>query len=304
MTTQETIDEQNIYCGVKKWHDYGYTGKNVVIWDMENFGEHGNITRRRILDSAPDSTILMASVGSTYRDGHLTYGNIYYDNKYYSIEEFIKIFNIKIINRSMQTYLTQKRTDGELFWKDLQDKYNLIIFNCAGNYGDEQRTYDDNIAIYVGACTIGGDGKLYRHQYSSTGDYVDFTDFVGVWGGTSFSSPYTAGKCALLVEKYGNQITSKEVYEYFKSHCEDMNIVGDDNYTGWGLPIMGDAEMIIKIKIGDKYMMVDDKEIELEQPAIIDKSSNRTLVPLRAIIESMGAKVEWDNENRTAIITK
>ena len=38
-------------------------------------------------------------------------------------------------------------------------------------------------------------------------------------------------------------------------------------------------------------------EIEFDQPAII--SENRTLVPLRKIFETLGAVVEWDEEERT-----
>lgn len=43
-------------------------------------------------------------------------------------------------------------------------------------------------------------------------------------------------------------------------------------------------------------------DVEFDQPAII--SENRTLVPLRKIFELLGAKVEWDEETRTAVSEK
>lgn len=44
-------------------------------------------------------------------------------------------------------------------------------------------------------------------------------------------------------------------------------------------------------------IFVNDLPLECDQPPVI--VNNRTLVPLRAIFESLGANVEWDNESRS-----
>ena len=56
----------------------------------------------------------------------------------------------------------------------------------------------------------------------------------------------------------------------------------------------------IKMTIGSNVMYVNDMPIELDvAPLIIDE---RTLVPGRAVAESLGADVSWDGETRTVII--
>ena len=41
---------------------------------------------------------------------------------------------------------------------------------------------------------------------------------------------------------------------------------------------------------------VDGKGITFDQPPVIDVESNRILVPMRALFESLGYTVEWDSE--------
>lgn len=57
----------------------------------------------------------------------------------------------------------------------------------------------------------------------------------------------------------------------------------------------------IKIKIGDSFALIDDEKIQIDAPAVI--ISDRTFVPLRFISEVLGAKVEWNSENRTVSIS-
>lgn len=56
----------------------------------------------------------------------------------------------------------------------------------------------------------------------------------------------------------------------------------------------------IKLKIGSSIMVADGKVIALDSPPIIE--NDRTLVPLRAVSETLGAIVEWDPIKRIAIV--
>ena len=47
---------------------------------------------------------------------------------------------------------------------------------------------------------------------------------------------------------------------------------------------------------------VNGKELELENPAII--KANRTFIPVRKLVESSGAKIEWNAKDRAFTITK
>lgn len=53
---------------------------------------------------------------------------------------------------------------------------------------------------------------------------------------------------------------------------------------------------------GDIRVVLDGRELVFEQPPVI--VNGRTMVPMRAIFEALGATVTWDGETRTAIGTK
>ena len=58
---------------------------------------------------------------------------------------------------------------------------------------------------------------------------------------------------------------------------------------------------VIRLKIDSERMTVGGNEKILDAPAQL--VGDRTLVPVRAISESLGAEVEWDDATRTVIIT-
>ncbi|MBU5668551.1 copper amine oxidase N-terminal domain-containing protein [Peptoniphilus sp. MSJ-1] len=62
----------------------------------------------------------------------------------------------------------------------------------------------------------------------------------------------------------------------------------------------------ISLVIGEKFIKDEsnnvDRKFELDSPAVI--KDDRTFVPIRAIAEAFGEKVDWDKDNRTVIIGK
>lgn len=246
----EEVQKENRYCGVTAWNEAGYKGRGVVIWNMEQFTDHGCQTHDRVLDAAPEATVLNAFEDIEYDNGRLLKLDIWHEEwedgpeKRYGLEEFIEKFNVKIINRSMSGSLAsiEKVTDYDRYWLELKKKYNLIMFNSAGNDAVKKDNSGD-ISIIVQAGHLDEEtGKPVRDGYSNltNPNSVVFTDFRGWNYGTSFSSPYLAGKTALLVEKFGNHITQEQVVEYWIHHAEDMDVPGFDERTGYGLPILGD----------------------------------------------------------------
>lgn len=53
--------------------------------------------------------------------------------------------------------------------------------------------------------------------------------------------------------------------------------------------------------IGNKTVKVNNKNSVMDVAPFIEKSSNRTFVPLRAIGEALSASIDWDNKERKAI---
>ena len=303
----EVVSKQNDYCGVTKWHQAGITGKGVVVWNMENGkATHGKQTTQRILHSVPDTTVINGSLSATADNKGIKEANVTTDDgTRYEVEDFIQKFKIKLITRSQGGAKSNAKLWSD-FWKPLKEKYNLIFFNSAGNEGSEgiDAGLPADIAILVAACHLSNGKPTRDWWYSSVHEEVDFIDFRGEWNGTSFASPYLCGKAALLVQKYGPQLTQEDVYEYFKTHAQDLEEEGVDNKTGWGLPIMGDPKTVITMKIGSNVMDVDGRKILIDQPAIIDRTTSRTLVPIRAISEALGAEVGWDDKTKTVTIVR
>ena len=62
------------------------------------------------------------------------------------------------------------------------------------------------------------------------------------------------------------------------------------------------GETEIKMTIGYNQLTVNGKTIMLEVPAKL--INDTTMVPVRAIAESFGSKVDWDGSTRTVIITE
>lgn len=301
---EETIQKQNDYSNITAWHRAGIDGKGVVVWDCESASEHGKTTRNRVLHSAPASTVLVTSAECKFSNKEVIYAEVTVDGEKMSIEDFIVKNNIKILTKSVGGGTAEGLAESK-FWNDLKEKYNLIFFNSAGNDGEEGcgGAFPPDVAIYVGACTLSDKGKVNRAGYSAVGKQLDFMTFTGVWSGTSFAAPYLAGMAALLVQK-NPSITQEEVYEYFKEHSMDFGDEGRDNYYGEGVVIMGEpiTKTQIRLPINKEVMYVNGTEKRIDQPAVIDTTTNRTLVPVRAIAEAFGATVEWDNKNREVLI--
>lgn len=59
---------------------------------------------------------------------------------------------------------------------------------------------------------------------------------------------------------------------------------------------------VIEIYFGKETATVNGEEITLLSPAFIE--TDRTYCPVRFICESLGADVDWDEENRVVTVTK
>lgn len=75
--------------------------------------------------------------------------------------------------------------------------------------------------------------------------------------------------------------------------------VGWDGSTKTVIAIKGDT--VIKLKVDNKYALVNGKPIELDVP--LKAINGRTLVPIRFVSENLGAKVEWDSTKKIIKIT-
>ncbi|MGI5949532.1 copper amine oxidase N-terminal domain-containing protein [Peptoniphilus sp.] len=61
-----------------------------------------------------------------------------------------------------------------------------------------------------------------------------------------------------------------------------------------------DDAKTIKLTIGNKKALVNDKEVQIDVAPLIKK--DRTFVPIRFVAENFDAKIDWDNANYKVII--
>ncbi len=74
-------------------------------------------------------------------------------------------------------------------------------------------------------------------------------------------------------------------------------------FAGFGRPARVKSETVkIEFTVGGVVAYVNGKPVPLDVPVIIDKTCNRTLVPLRFVSESFGATVQWDGKERKITI--
>lgn len=76
------------------------------------------------------------------------------------------------------------------------------------------------------------------------------------------------------------------------------------NKSSVSLVITLNDPIVIKLKVGSKVMTVTGEPEQLDTPPFIDKVSGRTMVPLRAIAEAVGATLNYDAKTQKIDIVK
>lgn len=308
----ETVKKQNDYTGITAWHDAGYKGNGVVVWDMEGLSDHGNGTRQRILDAAPEADVINATNTIVTKGGVIISETVDYGVLKMTADQFVNAYHVSILSASKGG--NADTCEGKrLLYSGLKRKYNLCLFNSAGNDGDsgvKGGSLPESEAIYVGACMLYKDKELRMWQYSSIGDEkdeVDFSTFTGNKSGTSFSCPYLAGMAALLRSRY--EMTQDELYAYFKMISRPIptghpfTVEGYDYWSGYGIPILPDPKRrYITMTIGSKTYTVDGETKTMDTAPFIYQQ--RTFVPIAFIALALGASVWWNHQEQEVVISK
>ena len=315
----ETIKQQNDFCGITAWHNAGWTGKGIRVWNAENTTEqgdaHGDGTTNRILDAAPDAEVTPSFHYINTHGEHITEEYVMEQGKKLSADQFVNYHGFHIVSCSQAG---EKRSTDERrkLYGNLRRKYGLTMFNSAGNTGSDGvkgGKIPETEAIYVGACIAfkGNYNDLRMANYSSIGDEadeVDFSTFTGGKNGTSFSCPYLAGMTALLMSRYGADMTADEVYQYYKMISRPIDTGhpvkdGYDLWSGYGVPILPDPKRkLVRMTIGSKFYKVDSKPYTMDVAPFIE--NQRTYVPIAFVALALGADVSWDGREQKVTIAK
>lgn len=323
----EFVKKQNAFTNVTEWHEAGFTGKDICVWNMEGLGTHGKATRQRVLDAAPDATVINKPWNVNCSSSELHSEYVYDDENKTNLgfKEFMLKYEPKI--------LTSSRTGSKAryIWtkpiiKDVREKLSFTAFNAAGN--DGQKGVKENLlppeeAMYIGAAMMyRGDPKdIQIATYSSVGnefEMVDFSSFTGTQGlmGTSFAAPFIAGQTALLMQRYGD-MSQEEIYNYLKMISRPLDTDDErdirfdfaggyylyDYWSGYGIPVLPHLDKrYLVFKIDSKFYKQDGKEYEMDTAPFIKEG--RTFMPIAFAALALGAKVKWHALTKKVEISK
>lgn len=262
-TPQDLLKRQLDFTNISKYHEQGFTGKDIVVFNTESENQsHGKMTNMVLKQFAPDIVILNGTTGGRTSGGIVLEYYVTHKGVKYDFEEFIIKFNVKLMTTSLVN--TQANKAIQDYLKGVQERTGLIMFCAAGNEGTagaDGKYVKNDTAIAAGAAYIYENGKVDITHYSAVDDEVDFIAPMGTGSGTSAASPAITGMTACLLSKYGD-FTQKECVEILKSIALKVDENDKSPKYGWGLPILpltDKLEVLEKIR-GDK--MADFKDVE------------------------------------------
>ena len=310
MTVQDILTRQLKYTNALDWRNNGITGKGIKIWNGEANGGHGSNTRAVLEQVAPEAIILSNSVGFRTRGDKLIDGAVFVN--YPTLSDRIPMN--EFLDIEQPCLLSQSEVGGNRaaeyvdYCKKIVKDYNLKIFNCEGNEGDDDdhetvsTSWPIEVCNVIGALDYMANGEVKRAGYSSVGADIDFCQFTSWFNGTSFATPFTTAMVALIYQRYG-EMGIEETYQYLKMISDDLGAQNHDIYYGWGQPILPQWDKkYITMTTKTKTYYVNGKQYEMDtQP--INKEGN-VFVPIRVISEALGAVVNWKfNTDKTINIT-
>lgn len=105
-------------------------------------------------------------------------------------------------------------------------------------------------------------------------------------------------------EEWGDKGYCYIPYDYHSFRTDiGMNFF-DEAWTSVDVLMPNEKVGKIELWLGSKKAIVDGVEVELEQEPILDETTERTLLPVRFLVEAFGFKVDWNANEKKITITK
>lgn len=178
-----------------------------------------------------------------------------------------------------------------------ENKPILLGITCCGNIRDLNNNADKFVPLPQGfflgghALVIVGYDDDLTHTYKDGRTCKGFFRIQNSWG-----------------TDWGDQGFAWLPYDYltYKAHVIDENYITFFTEAWTMIDLINDKikTTTIKMTIGDPRVSIDNKIVVWDQAPKIDQKTNRTLVPLRNLAETLDFVVEWDGEKGLITITK
>ena len=278
------------FLGITKFHENGYTGKNITIaskemiiegifddvecddyfsTDTSKSAKHGTTVMDYIRQVVPDARKIACDFSG------ITEKNVW---KCEGMEKLLsnppQVFTSSSYNSSDSQEHHMKK------YRELREK-GCFLVHGAGNDGEDgvlnvvKNDVFKAVAAYKLFC-----GKPKKESFSSVGEEVDFASLDNLratWDnkrhtGTSFSAPVFAGMVALVqdffISKTGKQLSYENLLQFIKDNCIDVDEEGKDAKSGYGLFILPDPNSIniskyTEVEGEDKIMNEENKNSKI-----------------------------------------
>ena len=254
------------FLGITKFHENGYTGKNITIaskemiiegifddvecddyfsTDTSKSAKHGTTVMDYIRQVVPDARKIACDFSG------ITEKNVW---KCEGMEKLLsnppQVFTSSSYNSSDSQEHHMKK------YRELREK-GCFLVHGAGNDGEDgvlnvvKNDVFKAVAAYKLFC-----GKPKKESFSSVGEEVDFASLDNLrasWDnkrhtGTSFSAPIFAGMVGLVqdffIAKTGKQLDYENLLQFIKDNCIDVDEEGKDDKSGFGLFILPNPNSI------------------------------------------------------------
>lgn len=264
--TKKLNKEAFDFLGITKFHQSGYTGKNITIASKESIIEgvfddvecddyfstdtsksakHGTTVMDYIRQVVPDARKIACDFSG------ITEKNVW------NCEGMQKLLdNPPQIFTSSAYDSSDSKEHHMIKYQELREK-GCFLVHGAGNDGEDgvldvvKNDVFKAVAAYKLYC-----GKPKKESFSSVGEEVDFASLDNLrasWDnkrhtGTSFSAPVFAGMIGLVqdffISKTGRQLSYENLLQFIKDNCIDVDEEGKDDKSGFGLFILPNPNSI------------------------------------------------------------
>ena len=254
------------FLGITKFHENGYTGKNITIASKESIIEGifddvecDDYFSTDTSKSAKHGTTVMDYIRQVVPDARkiaCDFSGITEKNVWNCVGMQKLLDNPPQIFTSSAYDSSDSKEHHMKKYRELRDK-GCFLVHGAGNDGEDgvlnvvKNDVFKAVAAYKLYC-----GKPKKEAFSSVGEEVDFASLDNLratWDnkrhtGTSFSAPIFAGMVGLVqdffIAKTGKQLDYENLLQFIKDNCIDVDEEGKDDKSGFGLFILPNPNSI------------------------------------------------------------
>ena len=192
---------QNLLTGVFAWNSYGFTGKNICIWNMESGTDHSEGTTQRIYDAAPGIKVICADLRLNEKHDQVISSYVYDPQPIFWIKPPHQQQSSMVLTHApitLQTHMLPTIADILGF---TNFDYGDTVFDVKDEPVERWTKIYEYNSDYPASVSSGQQNVVYEYHY--TGDRDDLIEAFR--GDDMIIYPMTKNLEFMLVEYWNNE---------------------------------------------------------------------------------------------------